>query len=332
MRQCLGLLFLLLGMLLIVGCGTVAPSSDYTWTQIDSGTTNSLTAVCVIDETHAWAVGADSTILFYDGTSWEADPQSGTLLPDMHLNAIYAADQNHVWAVGDQVAIIFYDGVSWEIQSVDWGSDDDLFAITGTDESHVYAARMGGLFNQYDGANWSGWYQITAESGADLGYFCQDIAACGDKIWIAAADEDIGVNAGVVLYYNGAYWNIAEPQNLGQGLASIAAADANHVWVAGNRGGIFFSSGEAFAQQASGVESETELDIRSMHAVNQNEVWAVGDPGASGVGTILKFDGTRWNSYNCGVNEHFFGVSTYDGSKVWVVGDHGKIVLGTKVR
>jgi hypothetical protein len=326
------------GLLLVVGCcllivnscGSRAPGpSGYSWTSINSGTTEPLNAVYVIDENHVWAVGANSTILFYDGNSWEAHPQSGGVLPGMHLWGLYAANQNHIWAVGDMLSILFCNGTSWEVQYIT-GANDALFTVTGTDENHVYTPMTGGLMKYFDGTNWSDWQQISSESGDPYQYFCNKIAACNNKIWIAAAQGTIGSNVGVILYYNGQHWDIPYPYDLGQSLCSVAAADENHVWAGGNCGGIFFSSGEAWTSQESEVETDF-LHIRHMKALNRNEVWAVGDPPSSGeVGTILKYDGTKWNKLNCGVSEHFFGVDTYDGSKIWVVGDHGTIVLGRK--
>ena len=66
-----------------------------------------LRSVDYLDESNAWAVGNDGTIIYSSTppTTWEDQPIEGV---DEQLNGVDAVDESHVWAVGDNGTVLQY--------------------------------------------------------------------------------------------------------------------------------------------------------------------------------------------------------------------------------
>jgi len=75
---------------------------------------NGLMGICLVDETHAWAVGEFGKILFYNGYKWEKQ-ESGT---NKMLLSVHFSDTIHGYAVGDSGILLKYDNGSWINQSL----------------------------------------------------------------------------------------------------------------------------------------------------------------------------------------------------------------------
>ncbi len=119
-----------------------------------------LHAVYVLDNNHAYAVGAKGTIVTFDTGLWKT-PTSPT---NTALRDVWAIASDDVWAVGDGGVLIHYDGQSWSL--VDTGVTRNLASVWAADATHVFAVGAGGTVLFTDGQNLS---VESAGTSADLG-------------------------------------------------------------------------------------------------------------------------------------------------------------------
>jgi len=100
----------------VVGDGGVVrhtTNGGSTWPTESSGTTEGLLGVWGFSNSDVFAVGANGTIIHWDGVAWSAQT-SGT---SEWLRAIWGSHGNRVYAVGGTFSsnylILIYDGISW---------------------------------------------------------------------------------------------------------------------------------------------------------------------------------------------------------------------------
>jgi hypothetical protein len=116
-----------------------------------SGTTQSLNGVWGSSATSVWAVGANGTILKFNGTSWSAQT-SGTT---QNLNGVWGSSATSVWAVGANGTILKFNGTSWSAQTS--GTTQNLNGVWGSDANNVWSVGGGGtrLRTTNGGGSWS---------------------------------------------------------------------------------------------------------------------------------------------------------------------------------
>jgi len=94
--------------------GTILRYDGQAWSLSQSGVNTDLYAVHFINENTGWAVGANGVILQYANNAWNIVPSGVTA----NLYSIYFKDATHGWAVGDNNTILFYNGVNWITQAL----------------------------------------------------------------------------------------------------------------------------------------------------------------------------------------------------------------------
>jgi hypothetical protein len=102
----------------------------------------------------AFAVGADGTILDWNGSAWSLDPQSSTLTLDQ-LNAVAFAPDGEGWAVGNSGTVLHFDGTTWSVEQLDQqdtGSDMTSVTVAG---SQVFAVAGGELLVRGQDGTWA---------------------------------------------------------------------------------------------------------------------------------------------------------------------------------
>jgi photosystem II stability/assembly factor-like uncharacterized protein len=99
---------------------------------VQSPTTVSLTAIDMVSSTFGVIVGAQGTILHYNGGSWSqvTSPTTKTLMDVSMLNT------NLGWAVGDDGTILKYNGISWSI--VQSGVVNNLNSVCSVNETLAF--------------------------------------------------------------------------------------------------------------------------------------------------------------------------------------------------
>ncbi|MFT3698513.1 MAG: hypothetical protein QM831_35540 [Kofleriaceae bacterium] len=248
----------------------------------------------------SWIVGAGGAIARRNGTIWTA-VASGV---DADLFAVVAIGERDVWTVGDNGTILHWNGDAWS--AVASATPHVLCAVWARNSDDIYAVGGAGTILHWNGTAWS-----AMESPTDRDLFA--ISGTQDAIWAAGDD-------GVVLTWNGMAWApIDAPTRRSIDCVRCVGDD---VWLV---------SGDTIFQWHLGQwnlhDTECERDVRSILVRNENDIWAVGDPGV-----IRHWDGTRWTALSVDekARHAFLDVwRTVDG--VWVVGTERsilQIVLG----
>ncbi|MBN2493089.1 MAG: hypothetical protein JXR96_00755 [Deltaproteobacteria bacterium] len=172
-----------------------------------------------------------------------------------------------------------------------------LRGVDGISDSDLWAVGEGGMILHWNGTNWTIVESGVRESLAD--------------VWVTSADDAWAVGTdGTVLHWDGAGWS---PVSTGfdDHFEAVAADGQGRVWIAG-REGMLCRDGGVWSQDTSHSALQ-DIWLRS-----PDEVWAVGS------GTIIRFDGQRWNELDSGLDVQplLSGVWGASGDDVWVVGDY----------
>jgi photosystem II stability/assembly factor-like uncharacterized protein len=255
-----------------------------------------LLGVSAADAANVWAVGENGAILYYDGSTW-TDQLSGTT---KHLRGVSAFDASHVWAVGDGGTILFYNGTDWMPQN-NTGIDKNIYSVSAVAKDGVCA--VGDKYAWfYNGSSWSTMgikFNGKGVAGTDRNNFW---AVDGSKnAWI----------------YNSGSWTEhkdAADKSL-YGISAFNLSGQAHIWAVGDSGRIAASTdgGSSWTPETSG----TTDNLKSVSALNQNTVWAVGLKG-----TILR-RGSGWEVQTSTTQYDLYGVSALAAHSVWAVGDKG---------
>ena len=140
--------------------GVIFRYSGSSWSQMESGTTESLRAIWGT-EGQVFAVGDNGTILQYRGLSWQR-MDSGT---SSALMAVSGNGAGSVFATGREGILLHFDGVSWQDVSERLSTEEDLVSVWTGGASDVLVADAEGYVWFYDGVTW----RIDSLGGASPG-------------------------------------------------------------------------------------------------------------------------------------------------------------------
>jgi uncharacterized repeat protein (TIGR01451 family) len=288
------------------------------WTEMESGTTNTLQDVWGSSSQDVFIVGDNGTILHYDGHQWSQMDSGVDALYDLY--GVWGTASDNVFVVGgygyydheddieyDEGIILHYDGVSWTVVERDFPGL--AFDVWGTSENDVYVVGWPGLIFHYDGHKLK-----QMESGTDAfllnvwGSSSQDVFAVGT----------IGWGQGVILHYDGVAW---KETKVGTQNTSIWGTSANDVFVAGSDGNTSYILHYDGSQWLLSWDEELGNRIWDMWGID-NDVFAVGY-----YGTILHYkrddEPLDWETMG--------GTAGYGINDVWGVSERNLFAVGAQM-
>src|SRR5690606_34173082 len=109
----------------------------------------SLNAVHGIADDDLWAVGAEGTMIRWNGTAW-TNVQTPV---NVNLWDVWQAPSRRVFVVGNNGTALSYDPDEGSWEQYVTGVDGNLYAIHGTDEQNVWAVGNRGLVLHYTGGD-----------------------------------------------------------------------------------------------------------------------------------------------------------------------------------
>lgn len=237
------------------------------WEVEESSLTNQpLYALWGASESDLYAVGANNTLLHFDGTSWKA--QNGPSAdPTSTLSAIWGSGASDIWIVDTKHAnsVFHHDGSKWALQAID--SRYVYEAVWGTGPSDVWVVGNYNVTCHYNGAIW-GCEQQSINAGDSLhaihGRASGPIIAVGNggdivvhenNTWSSLKSPDpqsriltdvtlvspteawaVG-ESGLVLHFNLSGWEISDAAT-GRNLNVVEWLENDSVFIGGNRGAI----------------------------------------------------------------------------------------------
>ncbi len=264
------------------------------WKALTTGTTSKFYGVSVLDQTHAWIVGAGGLVLFYDGTTFTE--QSSGVSTD--LKSVQFLDVSNGWAVGLGGKITYYDGTSWSAQTS--GTTNDLFGVSMLSASSGWAVGKGGVILNYNGSSWSSQFTATKDLN-------KVFALDANHVWAVG-------KTGLIVFYNGSTWTVQDSGGSLKDFYTIGFTSANNGWLAGKGGIMMKYDGSTWTTYE---QSLTTKDIAYLYLSSPNSGWAVGVGGV-----VLQFDGIEWYLQTCAAITNLNAVG-FSGNTGLIVGENG---------
>ncbi len=234
--------------------GLIVRREGTDWNPMQIPSTGSLHGVWCSSPGDVFAVGADSTVLHYDGSGWTK--LSLPVAPGW-LNGVWASSPSEVFVVGENGSILRGDGNQWEV--LDSGTHERLRAVWGTSPIDVYAAGDGVLLH-YDGKVWS------KEASAQI-----------RSLWGADKDNVFAAAQGSILRREGTVWVKAHEEPY-----SAQLGYAEYWGIAGSSASELFAVGSSTVTQLQGGKYETASDfpnaLRSVWFAGPGSALAAGGP------------------------------------------------------
>lgn len=270
--------------------------TSYYWNAVNSGQSGNLSGVAVVDETHAWVVGAGGVVLFFDGTSWVE--QESNLSTDLY--SVHFLDASNGWTVGKGGKIIHYNGTVWTAQTS--GTTNDLNGVHMLDASNGWAVGKGGIIQYYNGSDWSSQYTATKDLN-------KVFALDATHVWAVG-------KAGLAVFYDGSSWSVQETGTT-KDIFGVGFTSADHGWAVGKTGLLLeFNTGTWKSLE----HTLTTKDLNAVYFTGPDNAWAVGK-----TGTVLQYDGIEWFSQTGGtaITLNAVGFSANTG---FIAGESGLLV------
>lgn len=262
-------------------------------------------AVTGTSRSNIFAMGLQSNIYHFDGTSWKWMLGGAQL----SINAAAASPSGTVVAVGDLGVIYRYNGTEWNFERSEsfdtllgsWstgskayiGGDESIFIFDGAQVIKQKLPEYEGVFS------YKGLWGFSDTAVYAVGY--------------GSIDDD---PARTVLLYDGSTWNVLINET-GESLSALWGSSATNLYAVGNNGTILRYNGV----QWSAVTSPVKDHLNSVWGTAANNIYAVGNDGA-----FIRYDGTTWSSVPVTPSATLLAVSGTGPDNILVVGTKGTVL------
>lgn len=330
--------------------------NDLTWTvlqpTVPANGDVDLFGVAPISPTDVWAVGKAASsrlILHWDGATWSTATGDAALPGAMR--AVAARSSSDVWAVGrssaPQARILHYDGASWTTETLPrlGRAPSALRGISAKPGTSIWAVgRAGGApvaMRLLDGT-----WRVTPLPGLVTGELESVVAVAKGDVWAAGWRHPAGErwqDLPLVYHWNGSSWSRVSMPVRDYGLpdqcsvpVALAAADRDHVWVAGysapDPGGDGGPQAEVWRWNGSAwhlaavPRFESSNMMNGATATTVDDVWAVGNTYHDGT-MALHLTAGGWVSIDLpdvyvgpAGFDNLYGAGASSSNDVWAVG------------
>ncbi len=228
------------------------------WSPIEVPTSDDLTGIFARTPNDIWITGAQS-IVHWDGNRFTVTETTPFGLDG--VTDVWAVAPDKAWAVGDDGILLYWDGTAW------W---DELFpstfnqAIWGWSPDDLYVLSSYGLYH-WDGGDW-----VSVDTGAGGGE--GDIWGTGPSdVWVATGDAALA-------HFDGEAWTVVDNEEFVGGISGLWGDAADDVWGVGPSGTIAHFDGERWSEldhdQIGSIEAHA---YRAVHGTaTGTDLWAVG--------------------------------------------------------
>jgi hypothetical protein len=277
-----------------------------------------------------FAVGFDSSIVRYDGTTWTTRTLANPYPTGrgLQLNGVWGSSATDVWVVGytripeeNRGAAGHYDGVAWQVTPIAAMLDD----VWGTGATDVFAAgwrrtptgELEGVILHFDGTGWA--LQWTGGDWVPM------IHGCGpNDVYALSYAGDYGLESAgwTLLHYEGTTWNAASNLTVRgeEGLHGLWCDSSTGIYAVGKDGGILRYDGSSWAPQFTEIQWPS-ASLESVWGSSAGDVYIVGRDS-----TALRFDGTRWLRQQIPSGRDLHGIWGSSGANLFAVGEQGTIL------
>jgi hypothetical protein len=206
-------------------------------------------------------VGAQRTILLWDGSTWTA--QSTAALPNVTLNSVYCITASDCWAVGNTSGgevFAHWDGGTWTRDPSRPIPARDLNSVWCTATNNCWAVGAARTFVQWNGTAWSTIAVAALPNVAYNGVTCVNANDC----WA------VGNNSGgsVTVHWDGSAWSrITAVLNVD--LNGIACSKTDSCWAVGASSTTLYWTGTAWTDIANPLGNVVLRSVWEIGAATQ---------------------------------------------------------------
>lgn len=259
--------------------GKIMQFDGENWTNMTTYTEKPIYDIWGFGPDDVFAVGAQSTVIHWNGEKWESMLAPGS--EDIDYVKVWGTGPDDVYIVADIPKaeepfgfLIHYDGSSWRIALA--GTDADLRHVHGTAWNDVYAVGQGATIIHYEGKGWGVQFIDPYEvEGQDPYYVTANLYGVHAR---TATDAWAVGDGGHIVRYDGDSWKLATVA--GTTLRAVWGHNEENAWAVGAAGTILHFTGTQWIQEPSG----TVATLYAIWGDNYGHIWAVGDNG-----TVLEF-------------------------------------------
>ena len=256
-----------------------------------------------------FSVGADGTVIHFNGSQWEPMDYSTEPLKKARLRGVWGfTTSKDTYAVGENGMILHYNGAGWSV--MESGTKSYLWDLWGSDPDNLFAVGDSGTILHYHGGSWN-----TMQSGTSI-YL--------RNVWGSAPDDVYASSSAIVLHYDGIQWT--EVKELGGGvIMGSSMTDIHHLDIAQNE--WFHYDGATWKPVVSGNLDFMEEDINDIWGNGKGEFYFVGK-----FGKVLRYDGATWTHIQKGTAMQTGTFNTLSGvwgtgtGELYAVGEKGTVV------
>lgn len=263
------------------------------WKPFPTNQTANLLGVAVVDESHAWFVGAGGKVLFYDGAAITEQASGVTI----DLLGVSFVDGSNGWAVGKGGKIVYYNGTEWTEQSS--GVTTDLLAVSFIDANNGWAVGTGGKVLYYNGTGWASVYTASKDL---QGVFAFD----GNHVWAVG-------KTGLIVFFDGTGWT-EQPSGSNRDLFGVGFVSSDVGFVVGKSGVVLQYTSEGWKPYTPNL---TTRDLTAIFFADPENGFITGKNGVT-----LLFDGIEWYSQSGGTTANLNAVG-FAGETGFMAGDNG---------
>jgi hypothetical protein len=227
-----------------------------TWTKdLKPSGIGKLNAVFFSSATEGWAVGANGTVIRYNGSTWTVVTSSVFPTSSNYFSDVVLTSGNDVWIAGyGSGAFYHFDGNIWTKNTI---SSNYIYDLELLNSNEIYAS-TGSLW-KYNGVGWS---LVSGSSGtADQGIS----AISSNNVWSVYGDN--------IYHYDGNTCVLDAALNYYPDCIDMVSD--NDGWVAGYYGNISHYDGSLWKNVTSPISSE----IYCIKMTSSKTGWAVGSNG-----------------------------------------------------
>lgn len=257
---------------------SVSSTSPGEWMSLASGTSSVLWDVFGA-ASYTLAVGANGTLIVYDGLVWTT-VFTPTTVP---IYSVWGTSPNDVFMVGAAGRIFEFDGST--VSQMPYVTSANLNGVWGYASNDFFAVGDNGTTLRFDGREWRRIQHVTASRLLNIH------GSVGGPVFAVG-------NAGTVLRLDGDSWAL-EATPTTRNLAGVWVLGENDAFAVGDHGTVLRYDGVDWQL----MDTPTTANLNDVWGVSDTQIFAVGDNG-----TLLTFDGTRWLTGNLGTSASLKGI------------------------
>jgi len=178
----------------------------------------------------------------------------------------------------------------------------NLYSIDMLNEDYGFAVGYNGDILSYNGSSWT---SDSSPTYADL-----------SDVKIISESNVMAICTQTIYKFNGVSWSaMEEPEGYYNYYYSMTALDANHIWIGGDAGKIYFYNGSSWS-----IDDLDYSSIAGIYAVDANNVFAFDSNGK-----IIHYNGIGWSELTNLNYGYFNSIIAFSQNDIWIGGDGGNL-------